>query len=93
MYVSSNYSGAGDPWASGVTWTDISSSAAFSPGSTTSNYPSAYTGSGTIDLSTYSGTIYIAFKYVGFDNTSTTAQNGDKTSAWELDNIRVLGIQ
>ncbi len=93
VLVSSNYTGAGDPWATGVTWTDITTTATLSPGSTTSNYPSSYTGSGSISLSSYTGTIYIAFVNVAFDNTSTTAQNGDKTSAWEIDNIRVLGIQ
>lgn len=93
VMISNNYSGSGNPWESGVTWTDITTQATLSPGSTTSNYPSSYTASGTIDLSSYTGTVYIAFKYSGFDNTATTATQGDKTSAWEIDNIRVLGIQ
>jgi hypothetical protein len=93
VFISNNYIGAGDPWASGVTWTEITSQATLSPGSTTSNYPSSFTGSGVINLSSYTGTIYIAFKYVGFDNTATTASSGDKTSAWEVDNIRILGLQ
>jgi hypothetical protein len=92
VLVSSNYSGTGNPWAAGVTWTDISSSATFSPGSTTSNYPTSYTPSGAINLSTYSGTVYIAFRYEGTDAAATTTVAGDKTSAWEIDNVRVLGL-
>jgi hypothetical protein len=91
ILISTNYTGTGNPWAAGVNWTDITSSATLSPGSTTSNYPSSYTPSGTIDLSTYSGTVYIAFRYEGTDAASTTTVAGDKTSAWEIDNIRVWG--
>jgi hypothetical protein len=90
VLVSTNFSGTGNPWAAGVNWTDITSQAALSEGSTTSNYPSTYTGSGNIDLSSYTGTIYIAFRYEGADLTGTA---NDKTSAWEVDNIRVTGIQ
>ena len=87
VLISSNYTGTGNPWA--ATWTDITSLATLSPGSTTSNFPSSYTASGAIDLSTYSGTVYIAFKYEGADPSGTA---NDKTSAWEIDNIRVLGL-
>lgn len=87
VLISSNYTGTGNPWA--ATWTDITSLATLSPGSTTSNFPSSYTASGAIDLSTYSGTVYIAFKYEGADPSGTAS---DKTSAWEIDNIRVLGL-
>lgn len=90
VLVSTNFSGTGNPWAAGVTWTDITGSATLSPGSTTSNYPSSYTGSGTIDMSSYTGTVYIAFRYEGADLTGTA---NDKTSAWEVDNIRVTGRQ
>ncbi len=88
VLVSTNYTGTGNPWEAGVTWTDLSSSATFSPGSTTSAFPSAFTSSGSIDLSSYTGTIYIAFRYEGADPTGTT---NDKTSAWEIDNVKVLG--
>jgi hypothetical protein len=90
VLISTNFTGTGNPWAAGVDWTDITSLATLSPGSTTSNFPSSYTASGDIDLSTYTGTIYIAFRYEGADLTGTA---NDKTSAWEVDNIRVSGIQ
>ncbi len=89
VLISSNYTGTGNPWASGVTWTDITSQATLSPGSTSSAFPSSYTPSGTIDLSSYTGTIYIAFKYEGADPSGTAS---DKTSAWEVDDVRVLGL-
>ncbi len=88
VFISNNYTGTGNPWAAGVTWTELTSQATFSPGSTTGNYPSAYTPSGTIDLSTYTGTCYIAFRYEGADPTGTA---NDRTSSWEIDNVRVLG--
>jgi hypothetical protein len=91
ILISTNYTGTGNPWAAGVNWTDITASATLSPGSTTSNFPSSYTPSGTIDMSTYSGTVYIAFRYEGIDAVSATTVAGDKNSAWEIDNIRVWG--
>ena len=42
--------------------------------------------SGAVDLSTYSGTGYIAFKYSGGDNSN----NEDGT--YELDNFKILGL-
>lgn len=88
MY-STNYSGSGDPNAPGVTWTDFSG-VSLSPGTLTgSAFPTAYTGSGNIDLSGISGTIYIAFKNEGADPAGTTSS--DHTSAWEIDNIKIIG--
>jgi hypothetical protein len=89
VLISSNFTGTGNPWAAGVNWTDITSLTTLSPGSTTSNYPSAYTPSGAIDLSSYTGTVYIAFRYEGSDPAGTAT---DKTSAWEIDNIKVFGL-
>ncbi|MES2851039.1 MAG: DUF5689 domain-containing protein [Bacteroidota bacterium] len=88
VLTSTNYTGAGNPWAAGVTWTDITSQATLSPGSTTSAFPSAYTASGNISLNG-SGNIYVAFRYEGDDPAGTAS---DKTSAWEIDNIQVLGL-
>jgi hypothetical protein len=90
VLISTNFNGTGNPWASGVNWNAITSLATLSPGSTTSNFPSSYTASGSIDLSSYTGTIYIAFLYEGADLPGTA---NDKTSTWEVDNIRVTGIQ
>jgi outer membrane murein-binding lipoprotein Lpp len=77
VYVSNNYTGAGDPEVAGVTWTKING-AVLSPG----NY--TYVNSDPLDISAFTGTgnaaVYIAFKY-----TSTTSDG----STWELDNINV----
>lgn len=86
VLVSTNYTGTGNPWDASVNWTDVTPTT-LSPGSTTSNFPSNYSAS-TINLSTYSGTVYVAFRYEGADPTGTT---NDKTSAWEIDNIRISG--
>lgn len=94
VLTSTNYTGAGNPWAAGVTWNDITSSAILSPGTGTgasSGFPSSYTASGNINLNG-SGNIYVAFVYEGADDPSSTAQTTDKTSAWEIDNIRVIGL-
>ncbi len=87
VLVSTNYTGTGNPWANG-TWTDVTSQATLSPGSTTGNFPSSYTNSGNINLSSYTGTIYVAFRYEGADNSGTAT---DKTSAWEIDNVKIIG--
>jgi hypothetical protein len=88
ILTSTNYTGTGDPFAAGVTWTDITSQATLSPGSTTGNFPSNYTPSGNISLNGI-GNIYVAFRYEGDDPAGTAS---DKTSAWEIDNIRVIGL-
>lgn len=87
ILTSTNYTGTGNPWA--ASWTDITSQAALSPGTTsgTSAYPSSYTPSGNIILNG-SGNIYVAFVYEGDDPAGT---GSDKTSAWEIDTIRVIG--
>jgi hypothetical protein len=89
VLVSTNYTGTGNPWAAGVTWTDLTSQATLSPGSTTSTFPSSFTNSGNINLNAYTGTIYVAFRYEGADPAGTAS---DKTSAWEVDEIKVTGL-
>lgn len=89
VLISTNYTGTGNPWATGVTWTDLTSQAILSPGSTTSSFPSSFTNSGNINLNAYSGTVYIAFRYEGADPTGTAS---DKTSAWEVDDIKLTGL-
>lgn len=89
ILVSTNYTGTGNPWASGVTWTDLTSQATLSPGSPTSSFPSSFTSSGNISLNAFSGTIYVAFRYEGADPAGTT---NDKTSAWEVDEIKITGL-
>ncbi len=75
LLISTNYDGTSDP--TGFTWTDLSAHCSFSAGSF------AWTDSGTIDLSSYSGTAHIAFKYV---STTTAAHR------WEIDNINITGF-
>ena len=87
ILVSTDYPGTGNPWTTG-TWTDITSQATLSPGSLSGNFPSSYTNSGNINLSSYTGTIYVAFRYEGADNAGTAT---DKTSAWEVDNVKIIG--
>jgi hypothetical protein len=87
VLVSTNYTGTGNPWAAGVTWTDITSSATLSPGQA-SGYPTNFTASGNINLNAYTGTIYVAFKYEGADPTGTAT---DRTTTWQIDNVKIVG--
>jgi len=89
VLISTNYTGTGNPWAAGVVWTDLTSQAALSPGSTTSSFPSSFTNSGNVNLNAYTGTIYVAFRYEGADPAGTAS---DKTSAWEVDDVKVTGL-
>lgn len=87
VFYSTDYAGTGDPATTG-TWTELTVPT-LSPGSTTSAFPSSYTNSGNIDLSSISGTaVYFAFRNDGADPAGTT---NDKTSAWEIDNIKITG--
>jgi DNA/RNA endonuclease YhcR with UshA esterase domain len=78
LWISTDYDGSSDPTAQG-TWTDISGSVSWSAGSF------AWTPSGDVDLTAYSGAgntdVYFAYKY-----TSTTAAGA---ATWEVDNITV----
>lgn len=88
VLISTNYSGTGNPWDPSVTWNDITTQVALSPGSTTSSFPATFTPSGNVDLNGYSGTLYVAFRYEGADLTGAA---NDKTSAWEVDDVRIYG--
>ena len=80
VLISTNYSGSGDPNASGVTWTPLSYTTPALP--TSGNFgpstPSA------VDISTYTGTVYIAFKYSG-------SGAGGNTSTYEVDDVKIAG--
>lgn len=89
VLVSTNYTGTGNPWAAGVVWTDLTSQATLSAGSNTSAFPGSFTNSGNINLNAYTGTIYVAFRYEGADPAGTAS---DKTSAWEVDDIKITGL-
>lgn len=79
VYVSRNYSGSGDPNATGVTWTKVE-------GARLSSGNFSYVSSGLLDISGFAGsgneTVYVAFKY-----TSTTSAS----STWEIDNVKIYG--
>ena len=73
LMVSTNYSGSGNPNL--ATWTNLTSSALWSPG----NY--VFVNSGAVSMSAFkTNGVYIAFKYTG------TANDG---STWEVDNIKI----
>jgi hypothetical protein len=82
IYISKNYSGAGDPNAAGVEWNKVNGSKLAVP--TTPLYQ--YFFSGIVDVPGFAGTgceaVYFAFKY-----TSTTSQS----ATWEIDNFKVYG--
>ena len=77
VLISNNYSGTGDPYAAGVTWTTLTGA-----NLSTGNY--VYTNSGNLDISSFTGSgnnnVHIAFKYTS----STTA-----ASTWEVDNVKI----
>lgn len=79
VLVSNNYSGTGNPYATGVTWTTIT-------GANLSSGNYVYTNSGKLNISSFAGTgnnnVYIAFKY-----TSTSSE----ASTWEIDDVKVYG--
>ena len=78
VYLSNNYSGSGSPYASGVTWTEVT-------GATLSAGNYAWTNSGLLNISSFTGVtnsnVYLAFKY-----TSTTSGS----STWEIDNVKII---
>ncbi len=79
VLVSTNYSGSGDPNATGVTWTSVPFTAPTLP---TSGNWGASTPS-VVDLSSYAGPIYVAFKYTG------SGASGN-TSTYEVDNVKIV---
>ncbi len=74
VYILTDYNGTDNP--NTATLNDITSQANLSPG----DYD--FTPSGNIDLSTYTGTIYLAFKY-------TSGTNAGRT--WEVEDIVLTG--
>ncbi len=74
VLISTDYSGSGDP--STATWYDLTDSFDYPPGNNWTFYDA-----GNADISGYTGTAYIAFKY-----TSTTSN----APTWEIDEIEVV---
>lgn len=81
VYISTNYTGGTTPWTSA--WTQLP--ATISSGHTT-GYGS-FISSGAIDLSSYSGSIRLAFVYEGADPSSGTKA----TTTFEIDDVKVMG--
>ncbi len=78
VYISTNFSGNASDISS-ATWVDLQPALA---GSSTTNYD--WVSSGNIDLSSYSGTVHIAFKYVG-------SKPNNQTGTFRLNNIVITG--
>lgn len=79
LFISTNYSGTGNPNL--ATWTDISSLATFAPLNLSGSY--TYLNSGAVNINGFTGNnaVYVAFKY-----TSTTSA----AATWEVDNIKLI---
>ncbi|MGD9992084.1 MAG: choice-of-anchor J domain-containing protein [Salinivirgaceae bacterium] len=69
----------------GATWTDVSSNFTF-PTEPTDGYGAAFAEAGKLNLSDYTGTIHIAFKYVG-DGAN------DQSTTYQIDNVLVKGVE
>lgn len=78
VYISTNYSGSGDP--SGATWTVL-------PCTLPAANSATWTSSGEVDLSMYNQPVFIAYKYRSSGTTSSTA------SKWEVDTFKVTGYR
>lgn len=78
VLISENYSGSGNPNASGVTWTSLSYTPPTLPtsGNWGTSTPSL------VDISSYTGTIYVAFRYTG-------SGSGGNTSTYEVDDVKI----
>ena len=74
---STNYSGSGDP--DNAVWTDLN------PNLPAAN-SSVWTPSGLMDISSLSGTVYIAFVY------ESTANGPGASTRWRIDDIEICGV-
>ena len=80
VWYSTNYDGSGTVAAvNAATWTNFNLNLDLQ----TQPFPTTFSSSGSIDLSGFSGNIYVAFRYQG----STTGI----TTTYQVDNIEVFG--
>lgn len=71
-----------------ATWTPLSGNIV-----SDSEYYQDWVTSGSVDLSSYTGMGYVAFKYIGGDNSGNNPPNTSTTDGtFEIDNITVLGL-
>lgn len=82
-YVSTNYDGGNTPWK--AKWILLKTN--ISKGSV-SGQAVDWVASGSISLSGYSGTVYIAFRYEGADPVSAMDK---RTTSFLVDNVRIIG--
>jgi Family of unknown function (DUF5689) len=83
-FISTNYNGTSTtPWT--ATWTELP--ATISSGNAT-GFASGFTGSGILNLNAYTGTVYVAFRYMGGDPSGTT---NDRTTTFQVDDVRTIG--
>ncbi|MEZ5001749.1 MAG: DUF5689 domain-containing protein [Chitinophagales bacterium] len=76
VYISTDYDGGGAPLT--ATWTELTATIASSSNSScASGYAANFIASGDVDLSSFSGTGYIAFVYTGNNSTQTTTYQVD----------------
>ena len=80
VWASTDYNGGGTVAdVNAATWVQLDATFA----AQTQSYPTNYTSSGNVDVSGFSGTVYISFRYVGGTN--------GITSTYQIDNIEVYG--
>ncbi|MDX9695350.1 MAG: DUF5689 domain-containing protein [Bacteroidales bacterium] len=79
VWVSTNFDGNSANLFT-ATWTQINPTIAAGP----ADGYSSFVGSGDVDLSAYSGTIYVLFKYTGNNTTQTTT--------FQLDNVNIVDL-
>ena len=78
-YISADYDGVSNtPWS--ASWTQLTAAVS---GGHASGYASSFTGSGKINLGSYTGNVYVAFVYEGADPSATTT--------FEIDDVKVTG--
>lgn len=78
VLISTDFAGT----VSSANWTDVTSS--FTIPTTPTDTYGTFATAGSMDLSSYSGMIYVAFKYVGDDNAG-------ETTTFQVDNVTVTG--
>jgi hypothetical protein len=81
VLISSDYNGSGSPWD--FTWTNLNPTLDDGP---SNGYSNSFVSSGSLDLSAWKSTVYIAFKYTGADPAGTA---DDKTTTWQIDNVLI----
>lgn len=81
VLISTDYDGGATPWT--ATWTDLTSTATVSTGTTT-GYAASWVPSGNVNIGSFNGTnVYVAFKYEGGDPA--------QTSTYQIDDVVIFG--